>query len=106
MSHRVNQNLRLCHYSSQATVIGDGINDAVALACADVGMTIGASKEVAVEVANVVWVHSSLHNMVVALHHFSQLVFQHIQLNFVWTMAYNLFVLLFAAMVLYPFIDW
>ena len=45
------------------TVVRDGINDAVALSCADMGMAIGASTEVAVEAANVVWECSSLHDV-------------------------------------------
>ena len=55
--------------------VGDGINDAVALAHADMGMAIGASIEVAVEAANVVWVCSFLQDMVIVFH-FLGLVFQ------------------------------
>ena len=81
-------------------MVGDGINVAVALARGDVGVAIGAGTEVAVEASDVVWMRSSLHDVVVAPH-FSRLVFQRIRLNFVWATAYNLFDLPFAAGVLY-----
>jgi Cu+-exporting ATPase len=83
-------------------VVGDGINDAVALARADVGIAIGAGTQVAVEAADIVLVRSSLHDVVVALH-LSRTVFQRIRMNFVWAMSYNLLALPFAAGVLYPF---
>ena len=67
MSHRVNQNLRLFHYGSQEGVVGDWINDAVALTCADMGVAIGSGTEVAVEAASVVWVHSLLHDVAIVL---------------------------------------
>lgn len=96
--------LRKTRQSGKVAVVGDGINDAVALARADVGIAIGAGTEVAVEAADVVLVRSSLHDVVVAFH-LSKVVFRRIILNFVWATGYNIFALPFAAGVMYPFTD-
>lgn len=83
-------------------MIGDGINDSVALARSDIGIAIGAGTEIAIEAADVVLVRSSLEDVVVAIH-LSQVVLRRIIVNFIWAMGYNLLALPFAAGILYPF---